>query len=113
MLLASVAPACAQYNPALNSIAIKGTTFTASGCGAASLTGGGSAGSFTVTTTGACSVTVTMGTGVTAAADGWSCWVNDETTANLMRETGSTTGGATLAGTTVTGDTIVFGCMAY
>lgn len=89
-----------------------GTKFTASGCSNSTTVGGATAGTFVSGTTGTCTVTITMGDSDTAT-NGWACAVNDETTANLMRETASNTTTATVSGTTVSSDVIVFECHAY
>jgi hypothetical protein len=90
-----------------------GTTFTSNaGCSETSLAGGATAGKYVSGTTGTCTVIITMGNSATAP-NGWACSVSDETTANLMRETASTTTTATFSGTAVTSDVIVFGCMGY
>lgn len=91
-----------------------GTKFTASGCSLSATVGGSSAGQFTSGTTGACTVTITLnGATASTAPNGWSCWVSDETTGNLMRQTASTATTATVSGTTVSGDVITFGCVGY
>ena len=93
---------------------VGGTKFTISGCSATTTLGGASAGSFVSGTTGACTVTITMAGAVGATAPtGWSCWVNDLTTANTLRQSAYTTTTATLTGTTVTSDLITFGCVGF
>ena len=91
-----------------------GTKFTVSGCAADTTAGGAAAGTFVSRTTGVCTVVITINgaTGATAPT-GWSCWVNNLTTANLIRQTAATTTTASVSGTTVTGDTISFGCMGF
>lgn len=91
-----------------------GTKFTITGCTAGTTNGGATAGTFVSGTTGTCTVVITMNgaTGLTAP-NGWSCWVNDETTANLMRQTASSTTTATVSGTTIANDAIIFGCMGF
>lgn len=91
---------------------VSGTKFTASGCSNTTTVGGATAGSFASGTTGACTVTITMGDSV-AAANGWACGVSNQTTANLVRQTASTTTTATVSGTTTSGDVIVFNCIGY
>lgn len=81
-----------------------------SGCSADTQTGGKSAGTFTSRTTGVCTVVATFSF---TAVNGWSCAVNNLTTANLIRQTASTQTTATVAGTTVSGDVINFHCLAY
>jgi hypothetical protein len=97
-----------------------GTTFTTNGgCSETSLTGGASAGAFTIGANG-CSVVVTMGNSA-AAPHGWACWANDQTTANVtqasagMRQTatGSTTATFTLGTVPQVSDVIVFSCTGY
>lgn len=92
----------------------KGTKFTASGCSNTTTLGGAAAGSFVAGVTGACTVTITINgaTGATAPT-GWSCAVSNQTTANLMRQSASTTTTATVTGTTVTSDVIVFSCEGF
>lgn len=94
----------------LRSIVASGTTPTISsgtiGTGARN-----SAGFFTSTTTGAYTGTLTFN-GTTAPV-GWSCGVSNQTTANLFRQTSSTTTTAAFAGTTVSGDVISYTCVAY
>lgn len=94
--------------------AVAGTKFTASGCSNTTTVGGATAGSFASGTTGACTVTVTMGSSMTAT-NGWSCWASDQTTpANTYdQKTGGSPTTAVFTGTTVSGDVISFGCMAY
>jgi len=90
-----------------------GTTFTVSGCATTSaLTGGATSGSFSTTNVGTCTAVVTMGSSATAS-HGWSCVVNDQTTANTFRQTASTTTTATLVGTSANGDVINFHCVGY
>jgi len=90
------------------------TKFTTTGCSVSSTTGSGTAGTITSGTTGACTVTITMNgaTGMTAP-NGWACAASDQTTANLIRQTASTTTTCTISGTTVTGDVIVFSAQAF
>jgi hypothetical protein len=91
-----------------------GTKFTASGCTNSATVGGATAGQFTSGTTGACTVTVTMGNSATAP-NGWACWASDQTTpANTYdQKTGGSTTTAVFTGTTVTNDVISFGCVGY
>lgn len=91
-----------------------GTKFTASGCTNSATAGGATAGTFASGTTGACTVVITMNgaTGLTAPT-GWVCAVSNQTTANLIRQSASTTTTATVTGTTVSGDVIAFHCMGY
>lgn len=92
-----------------------GTTFTLSGaCGSDTPVGGSQAGTFVARTSGSCVTTVTVaGASVATAPNGWSCWVSNQTTANLIRQTGSSTTTATFTGVTVSGDVISFGCLGY
>jgi hypothetical protein len=93
------------------SFVASGTHFTASGCAAVAFgSAGPTSGSLQIRSGGACSIVITMG-GSMAAPTGWSCSVNDETTANLWRETGSTTTTVTIAGTGVANDVIAVGCI--
>lgn len=91
-----------------------GTKFAASGCTNSATVGGATIGQFTSGTTGACTVTVTMGGGVTSI-NGWSCWASDQTTpANVYdQKSGGSTTTAVFTGTTVSGDVISFGCFGY
>lgn len=91
-----------------------GTKFTITGCSAGTTVGGATAGRFSSGTTGACTVVITMAgaTGITAP-NGWACAVNDDTTANLYRQTATSTTTATVSGTTVSGDIVSFACTAY
>jgi hypothetical protein len=94
---------------------VQGTVkYTATGCGNSATVGAGAAGKFVSTTTGTCTVVLTMAgaTGLTAP-QGWSCFANDETTGNLMRQTDFSTTTATISGTTVSGDVVTFGCQAF
>lgn len=92
------------------SMVIGGTVPGISGCTAGTQTGGGTAGTFSSGTTGVCTVVLTF---AFTAPTGWNCAANNRTTANLIRQTSSSTTTATIAGTTVTGDVVSFGCMAY
>jgi len=91
-----------------------GTKFATSGCSVSASTGGANGGQFTSGTSGACTVTVTMGDSRTAP-NGWSCHSSDTTTpANLyVQKSGGSTTTAVFTGTTVSGDVITFGCTAY
>jgi hypothetical protein len=90
-----------------------GTTFTAAGCSNSTLVGGPTVGTYTSGTTGACTVTITMGNAATSTT-GWACYASDRTTpANIQSNSASTTTTATITGTTVTGDVISFGCLGY
>jgi hypothetical protein len=91
-----------------------GATFTAAGCGGpTSLIGGGVAGSL-VAQASSCTPTITVGSGVSAALHGWSCWISDTTNpSDQMHQTGSTTTTATFTGTVAASDTLVFGCIGY
>lgn len=92
---------------------IAGTRFTCTTDGCSPVAGGATAGTFTVTTTGVSTPVVTMGgSGFTATA-GFVCSAQNQTTANLMRQTASSTTTATFSGTTVSGDTISFVCHGY
>jgi trans-2-enoyl-CoA reductase len=75
------------------------------------LVGGATAGQFKATNGVAGTVIITLG-GQTAS-NGWSCWVNDLTTANIWRQSATTTTTVTLSGTSVTNDIFTFGCVGY
>ena len=108
--LASVAASGVMSAPGYTSI---GTTFTVSGCGTSTgLTGGSTAGQFTG---GSATCTPVITTNLTAP-HGYSCWMNDQTTATaLFRQTANTTTTITFtaAGTVGATDVINFGCMEY
>lgn len=90
-----------------------GTKFAASGCSNGTTVGGATAGRFVSGTTGACTVTITMGDSITSA-NGWHCTATNRTTlANLYTQSGDSTTTTTLTGTTVTGDVISFSCVGY
>jgi hypothetical protein len=94
---------------------IVGTTFSSnSGCSESSLIGGASAGKFTVGTSSACTIVITMGNSA-SAAHGWSCWANDETHVPTVaiRETDSNTTSVSLLMTVTASDVIDFGCVGY
>jgi hypothetical protein len=90
-----------------------GTTFTSSaGCSETSLTGGATAGFFLAGAT-SCTTTVKMGHSATAP-NGWACSVWDmTTTADVMKETASTTTTVTFSGTVAPSDKIIFGCIGF
>lgn len=90
----------------------KGVTFSPSGCSVSDPVGGATAGTITSGTTGSCAITITMGSSMTAT-NGWACGVSNQTTANLIRQTGGSTTTATFDGVTITGDIISFNCMGY
>lgn len=90
-----------------------GTDFTVAGSGGGcgtlgATTGGSTAGIFTTDNTGACQLTVTFGA-VPAGTSGWACAASNRTTANLIRQTASTTTTATFAGVTVASDVLQVG----
>jgi len=90
--------------PAVDASSCTGATI---GTGATNL-----AGTITALPTGSCSVKITFASAT--AAHGWSCAVSDNTTANLFRQTATTTTTATFAGTSVSGDVLQYGpCIAY
>lgn len=68
------------------------------------------AGFVTATTTGVSTVVVTF---PFTAATGWAISVSNNTTANLVRQSASSTTTATFTGTTVTGDVLSYVAMAY
>lgn len=80
-------------------------------CGALDVNSTISAGLITSATTGACAPVLTF-TGA-VAANGWACSISNQTTANLIRQTASTTSSATFSGTTVSGDVLSYSCSAY
>jgi hypothetical protein len=85
-------------------------------CAEASQLGGGSAGSFTTTSSATCTVIITphVESVNVAAPNGWSCWLNDETTpANKFTQTAHSTASGTMTGTPTSGDLLSFGCMGY
>jgi hypothetical protein len=83
-----------------------------SGCGAGTLVGGNSVGSFVSGTTGVCTVTITPEDS-SHIINGWSCDAADVTHPTLMNLTGSTATTFSLSGTTTTGDVIIWKCMGY
>lgn len=84
-----------------------------SGCSATiDATSTNAAGIITSGTSGACTVAITMANSQTAP-HGFSCAVSNLTTANLIRQTVSSTGGATFAGVTVSADKIAYNCIGY
>lgn len=91
-----------------------GTKFTITGCTAGTTVGGATAGTFVSGTTGVCTVVITMN-GVTGlvATNGWSCGVSNQTTANLIRQSASSTTTATVTGVTVASDVIIFSCQGF
>jgi hypothetical protein len=99
-----------------NGPVIQGTTkFTASGCAVSAFTGtSGTAGIMTSGTTGTCTVVITLNgaTGMTAPT-GWVCSPQNQTTANLLRQTASSATTCTISGTTVTGDVLAFSAVPY
>lgn len=71
-------------------------------------------GTFTTTTTGAMTVTLTFPGSDPAPAHGYACNFSDRTTANLMRQTSTSTTTAVVQGASVAGDVIQYsGCTAY
>lgn len=80
-------------------------------CGALNANSTVAAGFITSATTGACAPVLTFTNAV--ASNGWACSINNRTTANLIRQTASTTGTATFSGTTVSGDVLSYSCTAY
>jgi hypothetical protein len=87
-----------------------GTTFTSNGgCTESALTGGATAGSFTVGQNTACTIVITMGNSATAP-HGWTCTAYDETgvPAVAIRQTGHAATSCSLLMTVATNDVIVF-----
>lgn len=94
----------------------RGTTFTASGCGNTTLSGGATAGQYTSVTAGSCTVTITMGNSATAPAH-WVCDAHDLTTVadanNVTMGTSTTTTANLVEGTVAANDVIAFKCTGY
>jgi hypothetical protein len=93
-----------------------GATFTASGCSNGTLVGGATAGKFTIGASGACTITITMGSSQTAT-HGWACAGSDQTTAagNPIYQSGGSASTAILvsqAGAT-SSDVISFYCLGF
>jgi hypothetical protein len=83
-------------------------------CGTIGTNSVNAAGFITSNVTGACVSVLTFDvTRMGAAGIGWSCSIYNSTTANLIRQTGSSTTTATFSGTTVTGDILPYSCVAY
>lgn len=99
---------------ALTGLSFTGIPVTISGCSADTPLGSATSGTFISRTSGACTVVITMNgaTGLTAP-NGWACSVSNMTTANLMRQSASSSTTCTVTGVTVTGDTIVFSAKAF
>lgn len=94
----------ASAAPSVNATSCTGATI---GTGATN-----TAGTITALPTGACSVVLTFASAT--AANGWTCAVSDQTTANLFRQTANTTTTVTFAGTSVSGDVLTYGpCVAF
>jgi hypothetical protein len=95
-------------------ISVHGTTFTAVGCTNSALVGGATVGSFTIGQATSCTITITMGNSQTAS-NGWSCWVNDLTTAPtvVFRQSATTTTTASFVGMGSINDVFTFGCVGY
>lgn len=92
-----------------------GTTFTTNaGCTDSALTGGATAGKFTIGQGTACTTIITMGNTATAP-NGWSCTAYDQTTVPTVaiRQTASTATTASLLMTGTTNDVITFACIGY
>ena len=88
-----------------------GTSPTVGTCGTIGTGSTNSAGFITSGVTGACVSVITFNG--TTAPTGWSCAVSNSATANLHRQTASSTTTATLSGTTVDGDILRYVCIAY
>jgi hypothetical protein len=82
-----------------------------SGCGSLSANATILSGFITSATSGTCTPVLTFTTAV--AANGWACHIDNRTTANMIRQTASTTGSATFSGTTVSGDVLSYSCTAF
>jgi hypothetical protein len=96
-------------------LAAGGTAAGITGTGACATTstqkGGAWSGQITCTgTTGASTLVITPGT---TAPNGWSCWANDLTTANALRQSAVAATTCTIAGTVNANDVITFGAVAY
>jgi hypothetical protein len=102
--------------PSGSTSTVNGTTLSGlvnvsgSGCRLTDITGNSLAGSIRSGTNGVCTLTITPGV---TAAHGFTCFVNDETTANVFRQTAHTATNATLTGATVSGDVLTFGCQPF
>lgn len=84
-----------------------------SGCTSAAIVAGSTAlaGQINTTPTGSCVVTLTF---ATAAPHGYNCAISNQTTANLIRQTASTTTTAVFTGTTVANDVLAYGpCVGW
>jgi hypothetical protein len=79
-------------------------------CKLTDITGNSLTGSIRSGTTGICTLTITPGF---TATHGFSCFVNDETTADTFRQTAHTTTNAILSGATLAGDVLTFGCQPF
>lgn len=77
-------------------------------CGTVSNSSKNNSGTIVSATTGSCASTITF-VGP-AAPIGWNCSISNSTTANLIRQTGSTTTTATFTGVTVSGDVLLYSC---
>lgn len=69
-----------------------------------------SSGFINSSTTGVCGPVITF---TYTAPTGWSCHMDNSTTANVMRQVNSSTTTATFSGTTVSGDVLRYICVAY
>lgn len=97
-----------------NGIQDQGATYSVSGCSASLPVGGATAGKFTIGAN-TCTVTVTMGAGVTAT-NAWSCFAADRTAPTVViSQTSSTTTTAlfNVPAGAGTADLINFGCIGY
>ena len=84
-----------------------------SGCTSAAIVAGstGVAGQINTTPTGSCAVTLTFDQ---TAPTGWNCAISNQTTANLIRQTASTTTTAVFTGVTVANDVLAYGpCVGW
>lgn len=80
-------------------------------CGTIGTGSKNNAGFITSGTTGSCVSVLTFD--VATAPTGWSCAISNSTTANLIRQTGSSTTTATFTGVTVANDILRYACIAY
>lgn len=94
----------------VNQSGTSGGSLSVSGCGVTATLGNSLAGAVRSSTTGACTLTITPGF---TAPHGFTCFVNDETSASTFRQTAHTATGSTLSGTTVAGDVVTFACQPF
>lgn len=111
----------AAYDNSTGNLTLAGTTTTVAvvgggtipsvgTCGTIGANSKNAAGFITSATTGSCVSVVTF---TATAPHGWSCAVSNSTTANLIRQSGSSATTATFTGVTVSGDVLPYACSAY